>query len=88
MLAPEFRGCHCTPLFNGVKIYILSRFKSYFKYLKLSIEILTVTHGLMHFDLFLFIQNDFLQHVARAIISGMITVICNGNQENDFNELS
>ena len=42
----------------------------------------------MHFDLFLFIQNDFLQHVARAIISGMITVICNGNQENDFNELS
>ena len=28
----------------------------------------------MHFDLFLFIQNDFLQHKARDIISGIITV--------------
>ena len=28
----------------------------------------------MHVDLFLFTQNDFLQHIARAIISGIITV--------------
>ena len=27
-----------------------------------------------HFDLFLFIQNDFLQHIARAINSSIITV--------------
>ena len=28
----------------------------------------------MRFDIFLFIQNDFLQHTARGIISDMITV--------------
>ena len=26
------------------------------------------------FDPFLFIQNDFLQHIARGIISGIITI--------------
>ena len=28
----------------------------------------------MRFDLFLLIQNDFLPHIARGIISGIITV--------------
>ena len=41
-------------------------------------------------DQFLFIENGFLQHVARGINSSIIIVnvrIVNGNQDNDFDEL-
>ena len=39
-------------------------------------------------DLFLFIQNDFLQQIACIIISGIISIIiCNWNQDNDFGKL-
>ena len=39
-------------------------------------------------DLFLFIQNDFLQQIACIIISGIISIIiCNWNQDNDFDKL-
>ena len=39
------------------------------------------------YDLFLFISNYFLEHVARGIISGTITVFVKRDQDNDFSRL-